>query len=78
MCGNISRKTDHIDCKIIAFEVKKRSLFCTVKNKVCKLWILLAYKLLYYKVEVFDIMLENWVENPKRNKTPKNIFIFIL
>jgi hypothetical protein len=32
MCGKISKEIDHIDCKIIAFEVKKRVLFALCKT----------------------------------------------
>jgi hypothetical protein len=59
MCRKNFKKVHHIDCKIIAFEVKKRAYFTP-----CKTWLanfeppwLKTFAL--HKVEVFDIMLGN-------------------
>jgi hypothetical protein len=53
------KKVDHIDYKIIAFEVKKGAFFCTLQNRVSKLQILLAYIVALYKVEAFEKKLTN-------------------
>lgn len=56
---------DRMDCEVLMFEVKtERLCFCTLQNKIGKPWILLAWLFVSQKVEVFGIMLENWVENP--------------
>jgi hypothetical protein len=42
LCGIFFKKVDHMDCKIIVFEVKKRAFFNIMQNRVNKLSILLA------------------------------------
>jgi hypothetical protein len=59
MCAKNFKKVDHIDCKIIAFEGKKRVFFTP-----CKTWLanfesswLKSFAL--HKLEAFDIVLGN-------------------
>jgi hypothetical protein len=47
MCRIFFKKVDHIDCKIIAFEVKKR-VFLQPAKQVQQILNLLGLKLLYY------------------------------
>jgi hypothetical protein len=37
MQGKFLKKVDYKDCKIVAFEVKKRAIFCKLLNKVNRL-----------------------------------------
>jgi hypothetical protein len=64
MRGNSSKNVDYINCKITIFKVKKRAF-----STSCKTWstnfessCLKTFAL--HKIEAFDIVLGNWVENP--------------
>jgi hypothetical protein len=37
MCGIFFKKVDHIDCKIIAFKVKKRVVFAPCRSRFNRL-----------------------------------------
>jgi hypothetical protein len=66
MYGIIFKEVDYIGYKIIVFEVEKKALFYSLQNIGNKPWIPLALNFALHKVEVFDIMLRNWVENPQK------------
>jgi hypothetical protein len=60
MCAKNFKKIDHIDCKIIMFEVKKWAFFTPCKTRLANLESSWLKFFALYKVEAFDI---NWVEN---------------
>jgi hypothetical protein len=74
MRGKSCKKVDHINCKIIAFGVKKRAFFTPWSTSFESSWFK-AFVL--HKLEAFDIVLRNWIENPKINKNPKNLYSFL-
>jgi hypothetical protein len=69
--GIFFKKVDHIDCKIIPFEVKKDVLFTPCKARSANFEPSWLQIFLLYKIEALDIMLGNWAENPLR-KTKKS------
>jgi hypothetical protein len=64
----------NIDCKIIAFELKKRALFilCKIGSANFKSSWLKTFAL--HKLEAFDVVLENWNENLQKNENLKNLY----
>jgi hypothetical protein len=73
ICGKSFKKVDHIDCKIIAFEVKKKTLFtpCKIGSANFEFSWLKTFAL--QKLEAFDIVLKNRVENPQKQLKCKNL-----
>jgi hypothetical protein len=59
MCGFFFKKVDHIDCKIIAFEVKKKAFFTPHKTRSTNLECSWLKTFALHKLEAFDIVLEN-------------------
>jgi hypothetical protein len=59
MGGKSSKKIDHIDYKITAFEVKKRTLFTPYNTRSETLNPLGLKLFALHKLEAFDIVLEN-------------------
>ena len=55
---------DYIDRKIIVFEVKKGAFFILCKIGSLKFESSWLTTLVLYKVETFDIMLRDWIQNP--------------
>jgi hypothetical protein len=59
MCGKSFKIVDHINCKIIAFEVKKRILFTPYKVGSINFESSWLKTFALHKLEAFDIMLNN-------------------
>jgi hypothetical protein len=79
MCGKSFKKVEHIVFKIIAFEVKKRPFFTPYKTRSTNFESSWLKTISLYKVEAFDFVLRNWVENPlKIIKIPKNLYFHSL
>jgi hypothetical protein len=78
ICRKCFKKADHIDCKVIAFEVKKRAFFtpCKIGSTNFEFSWLKTFAL--NKLKAFDIVLGNWVENPQKNKIPKYLYFHSL
>ena len=72
----VLKKIDHIGCKILALEVKKKTFFISYKIGSTKFESSWFETFILYKVEAFDIMLRNWIKNPKKKKKP-NLYIFL-
>jgi hypothetical protein len=72
MCGIFFQKVDYIDRKIIVFEVKKRAYLTPCKTRSANIESSWFWTFSLHKVEAFDIMLKNWVENPPEKKRKKN------
>jgi hypothetical protein len=53
------KKVDHIGCKIIAFEVKKRDFFTPCKTRSANFESSWLKTFALHKLEAFDIVLEN-------------------
>jgi hypothetical protein len=65
MCGIFFKKIDQIDCKIIAYKVKKIAFFAPCKIRVSRPWIpLVNFFPSFFGVEVFDVIVVKWVKNP--------------
>jgi hypothetical protein len=64
VCQKSFKKGDNIDCKIIAFEVKKRVIFITCKIGLTNFESFWLKTFVLPKVEAFDIVFRNWAENP--------------
>ena len=78
MCGKSFQKVDHIDCKIVAYKMKKELFFSPCKRRVSRLWIPLINFFSLLKVVVFDIVVAKWVENPwKKENLKKYLFSII-
>jgi hypothetical protein len=63
MYGKSFKKIDHIDCKIIAFEVTKRTFFTPCKTSSTNFvssWLKIST---LHKVKAFGTVLGNWVVN---------------
>jgi hypothetical protein len=59
MCGKSFKKVDYMDCKIIAFNVKKRVLFILYKtwsSNFASSWL---KTFVLHKVEASDVVLGN-------------------
>ena len=62
---------NHLNCKIIAFEVKKITFLIPYKKKSANFESSWLKIFAIHKVKVFDIVLRNWIENLKnKNKNP--------
>jgi hypothetical protein len=59
MCGKSFKKADHLNCKIIAFEVKKRAFFSPCKIGSTNFESSWLKTFVLHKVEAFDIALGN-------------------
>jgi hypothetical protein len=59
MCGIFFQKNDHVDCKIIAFKVKRWAFSVDFEFPWLNYFSLL-------RVGVFDTIVVEWVENPKK------------
>jgi hypothetical protein len=57
MYGKSLEKVDNIDCKIIAFEVKKRALFIPYKIRLINFESSQLKTFTLHKVEAFDIII---------------------
>jgi hypothetical protein len=64
MCEKSFKKVEHIDYKIIAFEVKKKVFFTTCKIRSTNFESSWLKTFALRTVEAFDIVSGNWVENP--------------
>jgi hypothetical protein len=77
MCGKNFKKVDHIDCKIIAFEVKISAFFAPCKIRVSRLWISLTNFFFIAQSWGFYIIVVKWVENPWKKKFKKEFYSFL-
>jgi hypothetical protein len=59
MCQKGFKKVDHIDCKIIAFEVKKRALFTAYKMRSTNFGSSWLNFFAIFKMKAFDSILGN-------------------
>jgi hypothetical protein len=59
MCGKSFKKVDHINCKIIAFEVKKRAFFTPCKTRLANFECSWLKTFALHKLEAFDNVLGN-------------------
>jgi hypothetical protein len=78
MCRKSLKKSNHIDCKITTFEVKKRAFFTSNKRGFANFIASWLKTFALYKVEAFDIVLGNWVENLLKNNNPKYLYFHSL
>jgi hypothetical protein len=63
MCGNVFKKVEHIDCKIVVFEVKKTIFITPCKIGLTNFGFSLLKTFALHKVKSSYIILGNWVEN---------------
>jgi hypothetical protein len=77
MCGKSFKKVDHIDCKIIEFEVKKRVFFTTCKTSSTNFESSWLNTFVLHKVEAFNIEL-NKIELKihQKKRSIKSLFSF--
>jgi hypothetical protein len=66
MCGKSFKKVDHIDCKIIVFKMKKKAFFKTIKIGSANFESFWLKTFALHKLEAFDNVLKNWVENTQK------------
>jgi hypothetical protein len=59
MCKKCFKKVDYIDCKIIAFEMKKKAFFIPCKTGSSSFECSWLKKFVLHKVDAFDTMLGN-------------------
>jgi hypothetical protein len=59
MCRKSFKTVNYIDCKIIAFEMKKRGFFIPYKTRSANFESSWLKMLALHKIEAFHIVLEN-------------------
>jgi hypothetical protein len=77
MCGKSFKKVGHIDCKIIAFEVKKRVFLTLCKTRSIDIESSWLKTFALYNLRLLMLYYEIELKIHKKIKTQK-IFIFIL
>jgi hypothetical protein len=75
LCRKYFKRIDHIDCRIIVFEVTKRPFLCTFQTRVNKLWIPLPKNFCTTQSSgsLWYVKKLSW-KSRKKNKNRKNLY----